>query len=49
MTETSNLIVSAKENYYKNDGVKLLDPSPGPNKYWSILNSFLGEKKIMVK
>ena len=41
MTETSNLIFSAKEKYYKNEGVKLLDPSLGPKKYWSILNRFL--------
>ena len=48
MTETSNLILSAKEKYYKNEGVKLLDPSLGPKKYWSILNSFLGKKKMPV-
>ena len=46
MTESSNLIVSAKENYYyKNEGKKLLDPSLCPKKYWSILNSFLGKKE----
>ena len=33
MFETSNLIASAKENYYKNEGKKLLDPSLGPKKY----------------
>ena len=30
MTETSNLILSTKEKYYKNEGVRLLDPSLGP-------------------
>ena len=44
--ETSNLIENAKENYYKNDGKKLLDSSLGPNNYWSILNSFSTNKKI---
>ena len=43
-----NLILSAKEYYYKNEGVKLPHPSLGPNKYWSILNSFLGEKKMPI-
>ena len=46
MIETSNLIANAKESYYKNEGKKLLDPSLGPKKYWSILNSFLGNKKM---
>ena len=46
MIETSNLIGNAKEKYYKNEGNKLLDPTLGPKKYWSILNSFLGNKKM---
>ena len=46
MIETSNLIANAKENYYKNEGKKLLDSSLGPKKYWSILHSFLTNKKI---
>ena len=46
MIETSNLIANAKENYYKNKGKKLLDSSLGPKQYWSILNSFLTNKKI---
>ena len=46
MIETSNLIANAKEKYYKNEGNKLLDPTLGPKKYWSILNSFLGNKKM---
>ena len=48
MLETSNLIAIAKENYYKNEGNKLLDPSLGPKKYWSILNSFLGKSKLPI-
>ena len=46
MIETSNLIANAKENYYTNEGKKLLDSSLGPKKYWSILNSFLTNKKM---
>ena len=46
MIETSNLIANAKENYYTNEGEKLLDSSLGPKKYWSILNSFLANKKM---
>ena len=46
MIETSNHIENAKENYYKNEGEKLLDSSFGPKKYWSILNSFLTNKKM---
>ena len=30
MSETSNRILRAKEKYYKNEGVKLLDSSLGP-------------------
>ena len=48
MIETSNLIVRAKENNYKNEGEKLLDPSLGPKKYWSILNDFLREGKMPI-
>ena len=48
MIETSNFIANAKENYYQNEGKKLLDISLGPKKYWSILNSFLGNKKIPI-
>ena len=49
MIETSNLIANAKENYYQNEGKKLLNISLSPKKYWSILNSFLGNKRIMAK
>ena len=48
MLETSNLIASAKETYYKNEGKKLLDPSLGPKQYWSILNNFLGKNKMPI-
>ena len=48
MVETSNLIAKAKDNYYKNEGNKLLDPSLGPKKYWSILNSFLGKSNLPI-
>ena len=46
MIETSNLIANAKENYYTNEGKKLLDSSLGLKKYWSIVNSFLTNKKM---
>ena len=46
MIETSNLIANAKENYYKNEGKKLLDSSLVPKKYWSTLNSFLTNKNM---
>ena len=39
-------IVKAKDSYYKKEGKKLLDPPLGPKRYWSILNSFLGNKKM---
>ena len=48
MLETSNLIAEAKDKYYKNEGKKLLNPSLGPKKYWSILNSFLGKNKMPI-
>ena len=48
MNETSNLITNAKNKYYVNEGKKLLDPALGPKKYWSILNSFLGNKKMPI-
>ena len=32
MIETSNLIAKTKDNYYKNEGNKLLDPSLGTQK-----------------
>ena len=46
MVETCNLIAIVKGNYYKDEDKKLLEPSLGRKKYCSILNSFLGNKKI---
>ena len=47
-TEVADLVASAKQNYYVNEGNKLLDPSLGPKKYWSIINSFLGKSKLPI-
>ena len=44
MIGTSNLIANPKARYYK--GNKLLDLLLGATKYWSIVNSFPGEKKM---
>ena len=38
--ETSTLISAAKEKYFHDEGSKLLDPSLGAKKYWSIRNIF---------
>ena len=46
MLETSDLILKTKEDYYSKEGLKLTDPSLGPKRYWSILNSFLGKRKL---
>ena len=46
--ETSNLVMAAKEKYFSEQGKKLLDPSLGPKKYWSILNNFLQKKNIPI-
>ena len=48
MIETSNLVANAKENYYQNEGKKITQYFLGPKMYWSILNSFLGNKKIPI-
>ena len=47
-TEVADLVTSAKEKYYVNEGNKLLDPSLGPKRYWSIINSFLGKSKLPI-
>ena len=44
MIETRNLILNAKENYYKSEGNKLLVPSLDSK----ILNSFLGNNIIPI-
>ena len=46
MLEVSNLIVKAKDSDYQNEGKNLLNLSLGRKKYWSILNSFLENKKM---
>ena len=43
--ETSELIIASKEKYFQEQGNKLLDPTIGPKKYWSILNTFLQKKQ----
>ena len=45
-TESSNLIITAKENYQKKITEKLDKPVTAPEPYWSILNNFLGKKLI---
>ena len=46
--QTSKLVMDAKESYFRGQGKKLLDPSLGPKKYWSILNNFLQNKNIPI-
>ena len=46
--ETSELIIASKEKYFQEQGNKLLDPTIGPKKYWSILNTFLQKNKITI-
>ena len=45
-TECSNLFVTTKKNYHKKMVEKLDSPFTAPKAYWSILNNFLGKKKI---
>ena len=40
--------MDAKERYFSEQGKKLLDPSLGAKKYWSILNNFLQKKNIPI-
>ena len=44
--ECQEAIVNAKENYLKNLGSKLVDPTTGQKSYWKILNKFLNKCKI---
>ena len=44
--ECSNMIVEAKERYTNKLSEKLDDPSTMPKAYWSILNTFLNNKRI---
>ena len=43
--ECQEAIVNAKENYFKNLGSKLADPTTGQKSYWKILNTFLDKCK----
>ena len=45
--ECQQAIVNAKENYLKNLGLKLADPSNGQKSYWKFLNNFLNKCKIL--
>ena len=40
--------MAAKEKYFCEQGKKLLDPTLGPKKYWSILNNFLQKSNIPI-
>ena len=44
--ECQEAIVNDKENYPKNLGSKLADPTTGQKSYWKILNKFLNKCKI---
>ena len=44
--EYSNMIVEAKDRYTNKLSKKLDDPSTMPQAYWSVLNTFLNNKKI---
>ena len=46
--EGSNMIVEAKERYTNKLSKKLDDPSTMSKPYWSILNTFLNNKKYPV-
>ena len=46
MLEASNPIVKAKDSYYQNEEKKVSQSLFGSKKYWSILNSFLENKKM---
>ena len=43
--QSSKLI---RERQFREQGKKLLDPSLGPNKYWSTLNNFFLQKKTKI-
>ena len=44
--EYSNLVSSSKEKYLSRLGAKLNNPLIAPKTYWSVLNNFLGKRKI---
>ena len=45
-TKLNSLIEESKEKYYVRLSKKLLDPQTSPKSYWSILKTFLNNKKI---
>ena len=45
-TKLNSLIEESKEKYYVRLCKKLLDPQTSPKSYWSILKTFLNNKKI---
>ena len=47
-SQVSSLIASLKNKYYSKVVKILLDPSTSPKTYWSILKTFLNNKKIPV-
>ena len=47
-SQLSSLITNLKNKYYSKVAKKLLDPSTNPKTYWSILKTFLNNKKILV-
>ena len=47
-SQLSSLIASLKNKYYSKVAKRLLDPSTSPKTYWSILKTFLNNKKIPV-
>ena len=47
-SQLSSLISNLKNKYYSKVAKKLLDPSTSPKRYWSILKTFLNNKKIPV-
>ena len=47
-SQLSSLITNLKNKYYSKVTRKLLDPSTSPKTYWSILKTFLSNKKIPI-
>ena len=45
-TKLNSLIEESKEKYYVRLSKKFLDPQTSPKSYWSILKTFLNNKKI---
>ena len=47
-SQLTSLTASWKNKYYSKAAKRLLDPSNSPKTYWSILKTFLNNKKIPV-